>query len=364
VDQSVRTPNAVPKQETTTHINSKQSLTATGQPDRPQGDRHIFYSGSGAAVAWANEGGEKWTRNIPGIGGEVVATQQNGVAAVLQIHDLQGNIVATAALGETETKLLSTYNSTEFGVPVNGTPPSKLSWLGAMGYASEFSSGASASHGAGYVPQLGGPLQTQPVTPPTVAPGGTWASGPYAGSTESWTGASSAAWGLESSSREAARLKTQEEEVLRAISSVGGGSEIDPGGCVGKGGLGEVNSMTNRNSLPHLNIKCKHADRNAFLVVCIVDKGQYNIGPPSSGTWTCGKWEEIGRGYSNGVEFARAVWGFGECKSEDQYVIAFGYFRYPLRKAEWGYGKSEECHPDGKEYEWKAFVESAPAPGV
>lgn len=319
------------------------------------------YSGEGSAVAWANEGGEKWTRNVSGIGGEVVATQQNGMAPVLQLHDLQGNIVATAALSETETKLLSTYNSTEFGVPVNGAPPSKLSWLGATGYASEFSSGASASHGAGYVPQLGGPLQTQPIMPPAVATGGTWASGPYAGSMESWAGASSAAWGLESSSREAARQKLAEEEALAAISRLGGGdSEIDPGGCVGIGGLGEDNSITDRKSLPHLNVKCKHADPNAYLVVCVVDKGKYNIGAPSVGTWTCGNWQEIGRSYDNGREFALAVWGFEEeCKSEDQYVIAFGYFRYPMRKAEWGYGKAQECHPDGKEYEFKAFVESS-----
>jgi YD repeat-containing protein len=89
------------------------------------------YPGPGEAISWAceeaakecEEGkGTKWTRNIPGIDGSLAATQHDSEAAVLQLHDLEGNIVATAALGETETKLLTTYNPTEFGVPVNGAP--------------------------------------------------------------------------------------------------------------------------------------------------------------------------------------------------------------------------------------------------
>jgi hypothetical protein len=56
--------------------------------------------------------------------------------------------VATAAAGETETNLLSTYNATEFGVPVNGTPPTRFSWLGGSGYTAEQSSRA-ANPGGG-----------------------------------------------------------------------------------------------------------------------------------------------------------------------------------------------------------------------
>lgn len=73
------------------------------------------YAGSGEAIAWVNEGSEKWTRNVPGIDGTLAAIQKSGTAPVLQLHDLQGNIVATAALSETETKLLSTTTAPNLG---------------------------------------------------------------------------------------------------------------------------------------------------------------------------------------------------------------------------------------------------------
>jgi YD repeat-containing protein len=125
------------------------------------------YAGPGEAITWTEEEeGKHWTREIPGIDGTLAATQHNSEPAVLQLHDLQGNIVATAATSETETKLLSSYNPTEYGVPVNGTPPTKYSWLGAGGFSTEQSSGAANPGGGSYIPQLGAPLQTQPVAAP------------------------------------------------------------------------------------------------------------------------------------------------------------------------------------------------------
>ena len=173
------------------------------------------YPGPGEAISWTSEGGEKYTRDIPGIDGTLSAVEQNGLVPVLQLHDMQGNVIATAALSETETKLLSTYNSTEFGVPTTASPP-KYSWLGAAGVRTEFASGATASSGGGYVPRLGRPLQTQPIDPPGAVPTGTWSSGPYAGPGESWTGQSGAAWGAEASVREAARQRAAEEAALEA----------------------------------------------------------------------------------------------------------------------------------------------------
>ncbi len=122
------------------------------------------YDGPGNALAWTSESTEKWTRNIPGIGGEVAAIQSNAGTPVLQLHDLQGNIVATAALSETETKLLSTYDSTEFGVPTTSNPP-KYSWLGADGVASE-PSGDITQDGNTYIPLTGLPLQTEGIELP------------------------------------------------------------------------------------------------------------------------------------------------------------------------------------------------------
>jgi YD repeat-containing protein len=123
------------------------------------------YDAPGSAIAWTSETGGKWTRDIPGIGGELIATETNGHKPILQLHDLQGNIVATAAISETETKPLSTYNSTEFGVPTSKTPP-PYSWLGSFGITSELPSGEVVQDGDTYIPQTGRPLQTEPVAPP------------------------------------------------------------------------------------------------------------------------------------------------------------------------------------------------------
>jgi hypothetical protein len=93
---------------------------------------------------------------------------------VLQLHDLQGNIVATASLSETETKLLSSYASTEFGVPQAGTSAPKYAWLGASGLSSELPSSGVVSTGASsYVPEIGRALQSEAVASPGAFPDGT-----------------------------------------------------------------------------------------------------------------------------------------------------------------------------------------------
>jgi hypothetical protein len=88
------------------------------------------------------------------------------------LHDLAGDIVATVNDSEAETKLASTYNSTEFGVPQPGTSPPKYAWLGANGLATELSSGTATKGGASYVPQIARNLQTASVVPPGAFPNG------------------------------------------------------------------------------------------------------------------------------------------------------------------------------------------------
>jgi DNA-binding beta-propeller fold protein YncE len=171
------------------------------------------YAGPEETISWISEGTEKWTRNVPGIGGELSATENSGQAAVLQLHDLGGNIVATAGLSETETKLLSSYNSTEFGVQVNGTPPTKYSWLGASGLATEGSSTATASGGSSYVPQLGRTLQTQPIALPSLPPS---VVGPYASTESAEDIAAGLASGAQAPAREAARQATLRREAEEA----------------------------------------------------------------------------------------------------------------------------------------------------
>ncbi len=142
----------------------RETKTETGGKTVAEVTSH--YSGPGSALTWTSEeGGKKWSRNIPGIDGSLTAIQSGSGTVTLQMHDLQGNVVATAALSESETKTLSSYNSTEFGVPVNGTPP-KYAWLGALGVSTESSSSVVVQDGTTYVPLTGRPLQTQPVTPP------------------------------------------------------------------------------------------------------------------------------------------------------------------------------------------------------
>lgn len=129
------------------------------------------YDGPGSTTSWTSEASGKWERKIPGIEGGLAANQTgtSTSAVTLQLHDLQGNIVATTAdNNETETKLLTTYNSTEFGTPNSkGTPP-KYSWLGAAGLTNEgHTTGLITQDGTTYVPQTGQPLQP----PQNLAPG-------------------------------------------------------------------------------------------------------------------------------------------------------------------------------------------------
>ncbi|HEY2536534.1 MAG TPA: hypothetical protein VGI24_06075 [Solirubrobacteraceae bacterium] len=123
------------------------------------------YDGPGEAVAWT-ESPEKWVRNIYGLEGALIATQTNGETPVLQLHDLQGDVVATIGDKEGETKLLSTYSSTEFGVPNAGKAPPKLAWAGALGVESSFTTGVITYGATSYVPQVGMALQSEQVEAP------------------------------------------------------------------------------------------------------------------------------------------------------------------------------------------------------
>ncbi|HXB63700.1 MAG TPA: 6-bladed beta-propeller [Solirubrobacteraceae bacterium] len=188
------------------------------------------YAGPGEAVSWVGEGGEKWTRNVPGIDGTLAAVQKSGQAPVLQLHDLQGNVVATAALSETETKLLSTYNSTEFGVPQPGTTPLKYAWLGADGLASEpaFGSGVTFQGGKSYVPQVAENLQSYPVIPPGAFPNGLGPATPYTAHVSSAAFASAEAQATKNyDETEAARQEAKRKEEEALIAELGVGAE-DP----------------------------------------------------------------------------------------------------------------------------------------
>jgi hypothetical protein len=172
------------------------------------------YDASGGAIAWTGEGSgekEKWSRNIPGIGGALTATQKGegktGGAVVLLLHDLKGDVVAEAALSETETKLLKSYNSTEFGVPNGKEAPPKYAWLGAVGVAGELPSGVITQDGLSYVPQTGRPLQTGGVRLPAPENAAT----PFVTSIEAWVAEVAAAAGAQQVALAEEERKKREE---------------------------------------------------------------------------------------------------------------------------------------------------------
>jgi RHS repeat-associated protein len=118
------------------------------------------YASAGDSPAWTANA-TNWTRNITSIAGGLGAIQTNGGTPILQLANLHGDIIATAALSETETKLLSTSDTTEYGVPRTSTPP-KYNWLGSDQRPTELPSGLIDMGARGYIPQLGRFEQTDP----------------------------------------------------------------------------------------------------------------------------------------------------------------------------------------------------------
>lgn len=119
------------------------------------------YAGEGDSPAWTVNASGTWTRYIPNLTG-LAAVQSNGATPVLQLTNLHGDIVAKAALSETETQLLSSTDTTEFGVPTVSNP-SKYAWLGAEQRPTELAPGMIAMGARSYIPQLGRFEQSDPL---------------------------------------------------------------------------------------------------------------------------------------------------------------------------------------------------------
>ena len=164
-----------------------------------------------------------------------------GSGESFRLHDLQGDIVGTVGDSESETKLLTKYNSTEFGVPTTGSPP-KYSWLGATGASSELSSGTLIEGTVAYQPQLGRALQTQAIAPPGEAINGAEGQS-YHAQLSAWSIASAneaAARHVEEGTAEEKR-KAQEaqEAILRQCQEEGGCGAPSKGNYApGAGGSG------------------------------------------------------------------------------------------------------------------------------
>ncbi len=120
------------------------------------------YAGPGQSPSWTTSTSGETSRDIPGIGGELAAIQNNSEAPVLELANLHGDTIATASLSETATELVSKTDTSEFGVPTTTTPP-KYSWLGALELPTELASGVISMGARSYVPQIGRFLQPDPV---------------------------------------------------------------------------------------------------------------------------------------------------------------------------------------------------------
>jgi RHS repeat-associated protein len=95
-----------------------------------------------------------WSRIISGISGTLVAVEPSTGKVTLQLADLHGDIVGSAADSEAETKLTPASEVTEFGVPRTSTT-AKYGWLGATKVTTEVSTGVVNMGARTYIPQLG-----------------------------------------------------------------------------------------------------------------------------------------------------------------------------------------------------------------
>ncbi len=135
----------------------RQRLQAGGL----EGTEVFHYAGGSDSPAWTIRG-SVWSRNIVGIGGELAAVQNSLAGVALQLTNLHGDVVATASLSPTETKLLATYRFDEFGNPVAGSA-GRFGWLGGKQRRTELSSGVIQMGARSYVPALGRFLTPDPI---------------------------------------------------------------------------------------------------------------------------------------------------------------------------------------------------------
>jgi streptogramin lyase len=174
------------------------------------------YDGPGEAVSWTSEEeGKKATRNIPGIDGTLSAVQTNNETPELQLHDLQGDIIATIGDTTSETKLKTTYNATEFGAPNKGKTPPKYAWLGAGDVADELASGVITYGATSYVPQDARALQAEQVIPPGL-PDGSGVGTPVTFEVQPWVIGDLNQVGAEAPGREAGREHEAFDQALAA----------------------------------------------------------------------------------------------------------------------------------------------------
>ena len=128
------------------------------------------YAGGSDAPAWTEELGEgepTWTRNIGALGGSLGALQTSSGEVTLQLANMHGDTIATAAIDPEATELLSTQRFDEFGNPLQSSSltggNAEYGWLGAKSRRTQLPSGVIQMGVRSYVPSLGRFLSPDPV---------------------------------------------------------------------------------------------------------------------------------------------------------------------------------------------------------
>jgi RHS repeat-associated protein len=126
---------------------------ATQEKEGKKTSEIFHYDSEGDSPVWTQRGSE-WTRYISGIGGELAAVQESGKEAVLQLTDLHGDVVATAALSSSAKEPTAKFEFDEFGNPKSGKA-GRFGWLGGKKRRTELPSGVIQMGVRSYVPAIG-----------------------------------------------------------------------------------------------------------------------------------------------------------------------------------------------------------------
>ncbi|MEX5637840.1 RHS repeat protein, partial [Parafrankia sp. FMc2] len=123
-----------------------------------------YGTASDDSPSWVAKTGGSWVRNILGIGGALVATQDQAGVVTLLLHNLHGDTVATVDNSTSATAPSSFQETQEFGRPYNTSPAtSPLGWLGTFQRSHDTVSSIYLMGVRLYNPNTGRFLQVDPI---------------------------------------------------------------------------------------------------------------------------------------------------------------------------------------------------------
>ena len=118
------------------------------------------YSDTGDNPTWTSGSDGSWTRTITDFNGDLAA-EITSAGVTLELPDLHGDVMATAATSPTATGPTNTYVYTEFGTPEAGAPGA-YGWLGADQVSSDALGGQLLMGARSYNSETGRFSQTDP----------------------------------------------------------------------------------------------------------------------------------------------------------------------------------------------------------